>query len=363
MLEATISHVSDYIEMAIDSVLHHIFLAGILLIGAGIITRYMLKRQILALPNHRSSHDTPTPSSGGVSIVLITLAGYLFFYFVWDQKTGLGPFLSGLVMASLMVAIVGFLDDLNRLPSFKIKLLSQIMSVAVLFACDLIIDRVTLPWAGTIELGLWGYIVTLVWVVGLTNAFNFMDGLDGMAGGTAIVAASIFALIAFNQGSIFVFVLSYIISASVLGFLFYNVPKARIFMGDVGSQFLGFMFAALAVLAMKFDAGQISFWVMPLLFFHFIFDTSYTFVRRLRAGEVVTDAHRSHLYQLVNRLGWSHPRVSLLYAGMCIVQGIAAIWFVTLTGVGQFLIFLAFILMHSAYLWIVIRAARARRLL
>jgi len=362
MLETTKSSVSDHIEMTLDSIFHHLVFVGILFVGAVFVTRYMLKKQILALPNHRSSHETPTPSSGGVSIVLITLSGYLAYYFVGESGTN-ELLLLGLCAALLIVAIVGLLDDLGRLTNFKIKLLSQIVGVTILFACDLVVERVTLPLIGSVELGLWGYLVTLVWVVGLTNAFNFMDGLDGMAGGTAVVAASCFALIAFDQGSILVFVISYVIAASVCGFLIYNFPKAQIFMGDVGSQFLGFLFAALAILALKTGESSISFWVMPLLFFHFIFDTAYTFVRRLRASEVVTDAHRSHLYQLINRLGWSHPKVSLLYAGMCASQGIAAIWFVSLSGVGQSLIFLFFLLLHVAYLLMVIRAARARNFL
>ena len=348
--------------MTLDSIFHHLVFAGILFVAAVLVTRYMLKRQILALPNHRSSHEMPTPSSGGVSIVLITFSGYLAYYFIGGSTTNWLPIL-GVVIGSLVVAIVGFLDDLDRWPSFKTKLLSQIVAVAILFACGLVVDRVSLPWIGSVELGSWGYLVTLVWVVGLTNAFNFMDGLDGMAGTTAIVAAAFFAFIAYSLGSIFIFVVSYIIAASVFGFLFYNFPKARIFMGDVGSQFLGFLFAALAVLALKSGEFLISFWVMPLLFFHFIFDTAYTFVRRLSSGEVVTDAHRSHLYQLVNRLGWAHPKVSLLYAGMCTSQGIAAIWFVSMSGIGQSLTFLALFLFHAVYLLIVIRAARAKNLL
>ena len=362
-LETTKLHVSDHIKMALEPILHHIFLAGLLLLGAIFLTRHMMKRQILAHPNHRSSHEMPTPSSGGASIVLMTLMGCLIIYFVWGHKIGWGLNVFGLLIASMVVAAVGFFDDLDRLQSFKVKLLSQIVSVAILFACDIVIDRVTLPWIGPIELGLWGYMVTLVWVVGLTNAFNFMDGLDGMAGGTAIIAAMFLAIIAVGQAANLIFVLSYIIFASSLGFLFYNFPKARIFMGDVGSQFLGFMFAALAVLAMKNDVGQISFWVMPILFFHFIFDTSYTFVRRLRAGEVVTEAHRSHLYQLVNQLGWSHPRVSLMYASMCFAQGVAAVWFVGASATIQSMIFLALFLVHSLYLLVVIRAARNKDLI
>jgi len=361
-LETTKFFVSDYIEMALDLIIHHLVFAGSMFVGAVLATRYMLKRQILARPNHRSSHESPTPSSGGVSIVLITLLGYLAYFHFSGGITSWLP-LIGCITGSLIVAIVGFFDDLDRLPNFKTKLLSQIIAVIALFVCDLVVAQITLPWIGSVELGIWGYPVTLIWVIGLTNAFNFMDGLDGMAGGTAIIAAAFFALIAFDLGSMQIFVLSYVVSASVFGFLIYNFPRARIFMGDVGSQFLGFLFAALAIMASKMGEASVSFWVMPLLFFHFIFDTAYTFVRRLRAGEVVTDAHRSHLYQLVNRLGWSHPMVSLLYAGMCTSQGIAAVWFVDMSAIGQSLTFLIFFLLHVVYLLIVIRAARSRNLI
>ena len=112
-------------------------------------------------------------------------------------------------------------------------------------------------------------------------------------------------------------------AASAAGFLLFNFPKARLFMGDVGSQFIGFAFAALAVIAAEIDASRTSFLVVPLLFFNFIFDTIFTLLRRALRGEDITQAHRTHLYQLLNRIGWSHVQVSLLHFLMTALQGSA----------------------------------------
>src|SRR3546814_18292312 len=121
----------------------------------------------------------------------------------------------------------------------------------------------------------------------MTNMFNFMDGLDGLAGGTAVLVAAAFALITDLQGSLFVYILSYALFAAALGFFIFNFPVARIFMGDVGSQFLGFAFDAIAVIAAEYDAARTSLLIMPLLFCNFLFDTVFNFCRRFVAGENV----------------------------------------------------------------------------
>jgi UDP-GlcNAc:undecaprenyl-phosphate GlcNAc-1-phosphate transferase len=199
------------------------------------------------------------------------------------------------------------------------------------------------------------YPVTFLWITGLTNAFNFMDGIDGLAGGTALLAAVFFCLITYLQGSHFVYIMSYTLIAGALGFLFYNFPPARIFMGDVGSAFLGFVFAVLAIIAARYDHAQTPLLVMPLLLFHFIYDTAFTFCRRLLRGEKVTEAHRSHLYQLFQRLGHSHLRVSLFYWGMGLLQGMAAVLMASSpTNDRRILFFLPFVAVQIVYsVWVV----------
>ena len=179
---------------------------------------------------------------------------------------------------------------------------------------------------GPVELGWPSWPLSFLWIIGLTNAFNFMDGLDGLAAGTAVIASFFFLVITYSLGSSFVYIHCYTVLAGSLGFLVYNFPPARIFMGDVGSAMLGFVFATLAIIAARYDASHTSFMVVPLLLFTFIYDTSFTFVRRWLRGENVTQAHRSHLYQLLNRMGYSHLTVSLGHYPATAVLGCAAVW-------------------------------------
>jgi UDP-GlcNAc:undecaprenyl-phosphate GlcNAc-1-phosphate transferase len=221
---------------------------------------------------------------------------------------------------------------------------------------------VHLPGAGTIALGVWGYLATALWLVAIANMVNFMDGLDGLAGGTGVVASAAFALAAGLSGATFAAGLALALAAGCAGFTLFNVPPARVFMGDAGSQFLGFALAALSVIAAGHEGGHTLALAMPLLLFHFIFDTVWTFLRRLAAGERVTEAHRTHLYQLLNRLGRSHGAVSLLHAALCLAQGAAAIVLVARPGLGLlvFVPFLAFELCYAVWLT---RAARRAGLL
>jgi len=144
-----------------------------------------------------------------------------------------------------------------------------------------------------------------------------------------------------------------------LGFLVFNWSPAKIFMGDVGSTFLGFAFATLAIVAARYDHGHTSLFVMPLLLFHFIFDSIFTFMRRLMNGDDVFQGHRTHLYQLMNRLGYSHKAVALIYAGLAAVQGVAAIWMVGIPGEQRLLVFLPFAVVYFLVGTLIL--ARARR--
>ena len=134
-------------------------------------------------------------------------------------------------------------------------------------------------------------------------------------------------------------------------------------MGDVGSTFLGLVFAVMAVIAARYDHSHTSLFVVPLLLFHFIFDTTFTFLRRLIGGEKVFMAHRTHLYQLLNRLGCSHGHVTSLYSALGISQGIAAIWMETIPGSDRLLVYAPFLLTYSAFAWLIIRKAKTRGLI
>jgi len=344
--------------MTLQAFLLHLSFAGVLFIGAAILTKFMIERiRIMDMPNQRSAHRAPVPKSGGISIVVAFCIGIIAIYLISDKTMIAHGYFFGLVFSSLLVAGISFYDDYtNR--SYKIKLLTQIVAVITVLATGIVIDQMKLPFAGIVPLGWVGYPLTLVWVLGLTNAFNFMDGLDGFAGGVALIVSIFFCYISYTQGSIFVYIICYTLIAGILGFLVYNIHPAKIFMGDVGSAFLGFTFAVMAVIAFRFDHSHTSFFVMPLLLFNFIYDTAFTFFRRLLRGENLVEAHRTHLYQLFERLGYGHWKVCYFHYLVCILQGLAAVWMVRIPGGERLFVFLPFIMLQIIYSVIIIRRSQ-----
>ena len=145
--------------------------------------------------------------------------------------------------------------------------------------------------------------MTVLWLLFATNAMNFIDGLNGLAGGVALIAAGFLAGIAAAHGGWFAYFAALLLVAGLAGFLPFNFPRARIFMGDVGSQFCGFILAILAVVASRFDNVELSFLIVPMLLSGVLFDVAFTLIRRALAGERLTEPHRGHLYQVAQRSG------------------------------------------------------------
>ncbi|MBF0246933.1 MAG: undecaprenyl/decaprenyl-phosphate alpha-N-acetylglucosaminyl 1-phosphate transferase [Alphaproteobacteria bacterium] len=346
--------------MTLLAFLTHMSFGAVLCVLSAALTWVLMKRvRIIDTPNDRSSHSVPTPRSGGIAIVVAFFAGLAGLWVLRASAALEADYFQAFAASSLLIAAASIFDDLRGM-GFKAKLILQTVCAVAVMALGVVVTSVHLPGVGAVELGWLGYPLTLIWIVGLTNAFNFMDGIDGIAGGTAVVAALFFAMVTFSLGSSFAYLVSIVIGWSALGFLMWNWQPAKIFMGDSGSQFLGFVFAVLAVVAGRFDASQVPFLVMPLLFFHYIWDTGYTFWRRWRAGERVTEAHRGHLYQLMNRLGASHARVTTLYLFLGAFQGVAALWLVQAPGHVRVLAFLPFAFFLAILTGVVTR--RARRL-
>lgn len=229
------------------------------------------------------------------------------------------------------MALGGFLDDIELASGFRAKLGFQILGSLVVLIGGIKFDSIYLPFFGVIEFGWAGYPLSLIWIIGMTNVLNFMDGLDGIAGGCTAIAMTFLSVIFLSIGSFDLAIFSAIVTASSLGFLFFNFPKARIFMGDCGSQFLGFLVGVTAILLAGTTNDGALWFIVPLLFVHFLFDTICTFIRRWRRGENVTQGHRSHLYQLLNRLGYSHQFVSTLHFLFSVVVGISALFVLTLS--------------------------------
>ena len=342
---------------------NHLLFGITLFVISTLLTWCMLRIGIMSTPNRRSSHENPIPNSGGVAIVLTFLTGFAVFYAVSDEVRPTEFYLAGFAAGAVCVAVISLLDDLGHLRTFTYKLMAQLLAAMLLVSFDIVFRRFSIPLVGEIDVGWWGYPLTILWVIAMTNIFNFMDGLDGLAGGCGVIVALFFGIATFVEGSYFVYIFCYVLFSSALGFLIFNFPRARIFMGDVGSQFLGFSFAALAIIAAEYDLSRTSVLAMPLLFFNFIFDTGLTFLRRLAMGQNVTEAHRSHLYQLMNRLGASHFQVSMFHFAVTAAQGLGVMVLIQLPADFRALVFIPFIVFQIAYAVIVLKLATKAGLL
>ena len=247
----------------------------------------LLRRRLLDLPNVRSSHSLPTPRGGGLAFVLVGSAAVAF----------LG---SWLPVLSLPLALVGFLDDRHSLPA-ALRYGVQVATAMVL----LLISPWHLP-----SIGLLSWLLLLIAGTAVINFTNFMDGLDGLVAGCMAVLFTVAALTGMPT--------LWPLVGSSLGFLLWNWSPAKVFMGDVGSTFLGAVFAGVVLQQASFQAALGLLLVgTPLLA-----DASLCVPRRLLAGERVFQAHRSHLFQRLHQAGWSHGRVAGLYVAATAVLGI-----------------------------------------
>jgi UDP-N-acetylmuramyl pentapeptide phosphotransferase/UDP-N-acetylglucosamine-1-phosphate transferase len=300
--------------------------------GVAFFRSWAVRRQVLDIPNERSSHTRPTPRGGGLVIVVVTLLGGWVLAAASDLRSMWLPYLS-YATGALLVAVISWLDDLRPLPS-SIRLGVHLGAAVIVIGGLGYWRTLALPLVGSITLGWWGALLTAVWIVGLTNAYNFMDGTDGIAGVQALVGGLGWALLGWKTDQSLVSGLGLATAGSSLGFLFHNWPPARIFMGDVGSAFLGYTLAVLPVMYGFFSQRSPGVPVVGLLLvWPFVFDTSFTFIRRLRRRENVFVSHRSHLYQRMSTAETGHARIALLYSGLALAGGLLAqVWSARVVG-------------------------------
>lgn len=266
--------------------------------------------KILAIPNERSSHTRPTPRIGGVGFVLT------FFVFLYLSGASLSGdknstlFIKAVSVGGGIAFLLGLIDDIIGL-SPLMKLGGQIISAFAPLIIGIHITRIYVPLVGSVDMGFLGVPLTLLWLLFFINAFNFMDGMDGKAGTfTTIVGASLMAYFfwgCWNGCSNFATIPFLILVCGILvgvmaGFLVFNFPPARTFMGDCGSQFLGYLLGLFAVLFSENFIGIV------ILLLPFIYDVVYTLFKRWREGLNLLQAHRSHLYQRLMKVGYSHKQ-------------------------------------------------------
>lgn len=284
--------------------------------GVYLIRRYAEQRQILDHPNERSSHVMPTPRGGGLAIVILVIGTGL-----WMMKEAELNHVLVYLTCGLVIAFLGWLDDISSLSMHVRFVVQGLVAAASIFGLGYF-KSVTIPLFGELHLGAVGVVITFLWIIGLTNAYNFMDGIDGIAGGVAFAGGLGWMLLATNAHSPFGFWIALAIAASSLGFLGHNWSPAKIFMGDVASTFLGYSFAALPLLSS--DKSGDALMLGTLLMWTFILDTSVTFFQRMFKRENVFRAHRSHLYQRLVIGGYSHATISALYIFLTLLAGLLA---------------------------------------
>jgi UDP-GlcNAc:undecaprenyl-phosphate GlcNAc-1-phosphate transferase len=340
---------------------HLALLAG-LAIFSGVIVRIMIAIGVPDRPDAvRKAHTVTTAKSGGVGIVAAFLLGVLLLYRYGQVSRLAEGYFIGVIAAATLMAAVSFLDDLLSL-SFIVKLLTQFIAAAAAVGSGLWVHVFALPLLGTVDIGLAGIPLTIIFLLYVTNAMNFIDGLNGLAAGVTLIACLFLAGIAGRYGGFFVYTASLLLAGGVLGFLPFNFPRARIFMSDVGSQFCGFLLALFGVAAARFEAAPLSFLLVPLLLSGVLYDVTFTLARRLLAGQNITQAHHGHLYQVARRAGVDARLIALLHWGFAIIGGLTAILFLLAGPALKLAAAAAPLLIQVAWTIFVIRRARSAAL-
>ena len=261
---------------------------------------------LLDVPNERSSHASTTPRGGGLSIVLTTFLGLVLFN---SFKNTTPNQIAPVMLSGAIVALIGLFDDLGNVRSISTRLGTHIVGAGIgLWTIGGVPQFSVLSYA--IEPSIIGNIFALLYVVWLINLYNFMDGINGLAGIEAISVCVLVSVLSARNGLAPTPIISLLILASaVAGFLVFNFPFARVFMGDVGSGFLGLTFALLSLICANEKENM--FWVWLIMLGVFIVDSSYTLCHRLINGENVKTAHRNHAYQVLARRLDSHRLVTV----------------------------------------------------
>ncbi|MDD4856734.1 MAG: hypothetical protein PHD74_01365 [Candidatus Krumholzibacteria bacterium] len=287
----------------------------------GVILRFSLKRRLLDIPNDRSSHSIPKPRLGGIAITVsfyVTCATLLL--------AGFRPFANASILAGALgggaiIALAGLIDDLRGLDA-RIKLAVQLGAAGVAVASGVVLREFGIPFIGSIDLGPLAVPATILWIVAIVNFYNFIDGIDGLAAGLGLIASAFLYFISGMTQAVSLQGLYAALAGISFGFLRFNFPPARIFMGDMGSTFIGYTFAILSVIA---QGSGVSAFITILLLAGAIGDAALTLVRRALKKEKLFSPHRTHYYQRLTSLGLSHKQVTLLEYLIAALLGVSAI--------------------------------------
>lgn len=285
------------------------------------VKRLAIRVNAMDVPDKRKVHQGLMPRMGGLAV-------FISFAVTALITRPLTPAMAGLLLGGLVIIIIGIMDDIKGL-SPKQKLVGQIIASLAVIPFGIQVDFITNPFGGMIALGVFAIPVTAFWIISVTNAVNLIDGLDGLAGGTSMIAALTIAAVAWKQGLIDggsvvhtdVAFLGLILACAVLGFLRYNFFPAKIFLGDTGSMFLGYCLAVLAVMGLTKSAAAISVFVPIVILGIPLLDTFFAIVRRSLNGKRIFQPDKEHLHHRLMAMGLSHRQTVLVIYGISAVLG------------------------------------------
>lgn len=284
------------------------------------------KTGALDAPDARKVHKQPIPRIGGLGIYLAFIAAVFVVLPMLSLDPEIAKGLKGLLLGGSIIVALGLVDDYKNLPA-KVKLLGQIVAAGVLvLGFDVRIDFISDPFGDYLYLEEYFAIpATIFWVVGITNTVNLIDGLDGLAAGVATIASVTIFLVAMQQSFLFVAVITAALAGASLGFLYYNFNPARIFMGDTGSMFLGFILSGVSVIGAVKSAATIALIVPVLALGLPILDTTFAIVRRYRGGVPIFKPDKGHLHHRLLALGFSQRQAVLLMYVISALLGLSAV--------------------------------------
>lgn len=304
-------------------------------------------------PNQRKVHQKIMPRLGGLAIYISFLIGMIIIQpnpkFLLPIPNPSEHLNLAIFAGSLIIILTGVIDDAKEI-SPKVKLIGQILaSFIVVFLGDIRVEFINLPFGGgQLDFGMLSIPITMVWIVGITNAINLIDGLDGLAAGVSSIALFTIAGMAYIMGNPYVVVIALIAAVSTLGFLLYNFHPAKIFMGDTGALFLGFLISVLSLLGFK-NVTVISLIIPVIILGVPISDTFFAIIRRLVNKQPLSAPDKSHLHHCLLRSGFSHQQTVLLIYAMSAIFGMAAFIFSQATIRGSILILLTIIIIIELF--------------
>ena len=301
-----------------------IAISAALLVTPGVIL-FAARTGAMDAPDARKVHKKPIPRIGGIGIYIAFMAGMLVVMSMNVLTEEVSHELIGLLFGGSLIVLLGIVDDYKNLPA-KVKLVGQIIAATVLVVVfDVRIDFITDPFGDYLFLEFMAIPATIFWVVGLTNTVNLIDGLDGLAAGVSTIACITIFLVALQQNILLVAVLTAALAGAAMGFLYYNFNPARIFMGDSGSMFLGYMLAGISVIGAVKCAATIAL-IVPILALGLpILDTTFAIVRRYRGGVPIFKPDKGHLHHRLLDLGFTQRQAVLLMYVISALLGLSAV--------------------------------------